>query len=189
MQAVTVWRTRIPGLCCRRTSALAGTGTTGTGWTASGIAFGYAVHPGEGAPSVRGDRTEGQSGTGTGFHFGCPRLPPWPVHLPPWTWPIIIPPVPSARGEHKSPLYLLPPLAAFYLVWAFIPPWFSLAARRAAAGAVSIISLPCSKVLYEAPGREVLRMICPECGVALRPDGGCWVCLGCGWSACEVARR
>lgn len=31
-------------------------------------------------------------------------------------------------------------------------------------------------------------MNCPEpnCNAQLQPDGGCWVCPVCGWSACEV---
>jgi hypothetical protein len=28
-------------------------------------------------------------------------------------------------------------------------------------------------------------LICPDCGFNLYPDGGCWSCLACGFSACS----
>jgi len=32
-------------------------------------------------------------------------------------------------------------------------------------------------------------MFCPECGCALQPDGGCWICPSCGYSPCEAWLR
>lgn len=34
--------------------------------------------------------------------------------------------------------------------------------------------------------QELIRFnICPECGNKLIHEGGCEICLACGWSACE----
>ena len=42
----------------------------------------------------------------------------------------------------------------------------------------------------EGDESEVIRLarllgICPECGVKLRTQEGCAVCLDCGWSQCN----
>ena len=28
-------------------------------------------------------------------------------------------------------------------------------------------------------------MICPMCGSVLIPQGGCYICINCGWAACD----
>ena len=33
---------------------------------------------------------------------------------------------------------------------------------------------------------EVNNEKCPDCGSRLIPDGGCKVCVSCGWSACSI---
>lgn len=44
---------------------------------------------------------------------------------------------------------------------------------------------------FESPTKEVQRplntqqLICPECGYRLIPEGGCSVCINCGYSPCK----
>lgn len=33
--------------------------------------------------------------------------------------------------------------------------------------------------------RPTKENICPDCGNEMKPEGGCWVCVYCGYSPCS----
>ena len=38
---------------------------------------------------------------------------------------------------------------------------------------------------YAEQQKQIDRGVCPQCGDRLTHEGGCLLCRGCGWSACE----
>ena len=48
------------------------------------------------------------------------------------------------------------------------------------------------RIIGENGNKQAHKMhgdLCPDCGqFSVFPEGGCWTCLSCGWSKCNVRR-